>query len=206
MNRRRFSMNNTLIYPFRFFFAFALFEFALSDTFTVREIYQDNPIAGETNRLYVRISYDVPISGGSTITIANLANANAISARLLSTMSPLKSGDISAAPLLSCSGSPFSGCWTQGATPLQTSLTMTVATGAVNLCLETTQQAFDLSESPHLRTRRWKEPTLTYVFQVLLANNVYSFFFSVTNSDATLNPPIWYLPPVHLHVSPAFYC
>ena len=29
--------------------------------------------------------------------------------------------------------------------------------------------------------------------QVLLANNVYSFYFSVTNSDATLNPPIWYL-------------
>jgi hypothetical protein len=120
---------------FRIVLTCAIFEFALSDTFKVREIYQDNPIAGEFNHLYVRFSYDVPISGGSTITISNLANANAISARLLSTMSPLKSGDISAAPLLSCSGSPFSGCWTQGATPLQTSLTMTVAAGAVNTYL-----------------------------------------------------------------------
>ena len=28
----------------------------------------------------------------------------------------------------------------------------------------------------------------------MLAGTVYSFFFTVTNSDATLNPPLWCAP------------
>ena len=99
--------------------------------FVVKEIYQDNPIAGETNHLYVRLSSSQPLYGGAIITISNLANAIAGSNRELQTISNLQSGDVSAVPLLSCSGSAGVGCWTQGSSPLFNSLTMTVTSGSV---------------------------------------------------------------------------
>ena len=105
---------------------------AVSAQFTVKEIYQDNPIAGETNNLYVRFSYSQPLYGGSTITISNLANANAVVNRQLFTVPNMKSGDVSGVQLLSCLGSPGVGCWTQGSSPFLNSLTMTVTTGSVN--------------------------------------------------------------------------
>ena len=38
----------------------------------------------------------------------------------------------------------------------------------------------------------------------MIAGTVYSFYFSVTNSDATLNPPIWYAISCFLNVPKAF--
>jgi hypothetical protein len=101
--------------------------------FTTAQIYQDNPIAGETNRLYVRLAYNQPLYSGATITISNLANANAATARTLSPIPNMQSGDVSAVPFLSCSGSVGVGCWTQGSIPFLNALTMTIPSGSVSL-------------------------------------------------------------------------
>ena len=98
----------------RIFKSFTFFIVSTFGQFVVKDIYQDNPIAGETNHLYVRLSSSQPLYGGAIITISNLANAIVGSNRLLQTIPNMQSGDVSAVPLLSCSGSAGVGCWTQG--------------------------------------------------------------------------------------------
>ena len=49
--------------------------------FTLREIYQDNPIAGENNNIYVRLRSSSAITEGNIIYISNLANAISVNPR-----------------------------------------------------------------------------------------------------------------------------
>ncbi len=104
---------------------------AFPSQFVIKQIYQDNPISGESNNLYVRLSYDAPLGSGAVIKLSNLANANAATNRQLFADPNMQSGDLSGVPLLSCSGSPGAGCWTQGTSPLDTAITLTISSGSV---------------------------------------------------------------------------